>query len=345
MRRMNIVTWIWCVASLAVVSLAASAGDDPAKAVDALEDSLFELEGARTPDPDAYAVLLAEIRDLRTKHARRRELVSRILTLELTLHRIYGKQNEYLSCFAAVSRRIERPGALGLELLSVPAAVESALRFPGLDIESSRAERVGIAFHALESLVTRFPRTETAADAIWTSYLLLPDGDERADQLLRRLAKPPYSEFDAGKRARVFLWARKHLRDGVTIPAVTWTSSDGEKLSTRDLGSRPAVLCFWISGCAPCGPTIALLREAAKRFADRVSFIGLNYDPDQDSFRRGVAKYQPPGRQVHMPSQPAAQRFPASAFPQIVILKASGEVHRTLVDRRELLTVLSALGE
>jgi len=50
---------------------------------------------------------------------------------------------------------------------------------------------------------------------------------------------------------------------------------EGEFAST-DLEGKPAVINFWASWCAPCEDEAPLLRDAAARFGDRVTFVGVD---------------------------------------------------------------------
>lgn len=54
---------------------------------------------------------------------------------------------------------------------------------------------------------------------------------------------------------------------------------------SQTLGSgRPVVVNFWASWCGPCAEEAPALQDAARRYADRVSFVGVNVqDVDSDA--------------------------------------------------------------
>ena len=324
----------------------ASPPDDPGTLVNSLEETVFDLEAQHPPDSKSYGSLLSRSRQLRGENAQRPELVARLLAVDLTLHRVYAKWDVFLSELVRAAEAIANPDALGLELLNVPTAVEAEARFSSLGIASVRAERAGIALLAMDVLVRRFPATETASDALWASYVVLRTTDaERATAILRTLTQPSYSGFEAGKRAVVFLWSSTNLRTDAELPTATWDTDGRSKFSTREMKGKPSVLFFWTSDCAPCKSTMELLRTAAERYQGKVLFVGLNYDVNFEGFATAVKLYKPPGKQVHMPSQPESQRFPAAEFPQVVVLNRLGQIHRILTDRGQLQQTLAALTE
>jgi cytochrome c biogenesis protein CcmG/thiol:disulfide interchange protein DsbE len=50
----------------------------------------------------------------------------------------------------------------------------------------------------------------------------------------------------------------------------------GGELASSDLKGKPAVINFWASWCAPCEDEAPLLREAAERYGDRITFLGVD---------------------------------------------------------------------
>ena len=50
---------------------------------------------------------------------------------------------------------------------------------------------------------------------------------------------------------------------------------EGE-FASEDLEGKPAVINFWASWCAPCEDEAPLLRDAAARYGDRITFLGVD---------------------------------------------------------------------
>ena len=58
-------------------------------------------------------------------------------------------------------------------------------------------------------------------------------------------------------------------------PAVEGTTLDGKALALADMPG-PVVVNFWASWCGPCAKEAPALRNVAKAYEGRVSFVGVN---------------------------------------------------------------------
>src|SRR5437870_6655115 len=69
-----------------------------------------------------------------------------------------------------------------------------------------------------------------------------------------------------------------------TAPDFALGTFDGStfKLSDALTTGKPVVVNFWASWCGPCADEAPVLQDAARRYGDRVAFIGVNVQ-DQDS--------------------------------------------------------------
>ena len=76
-----------------------------------------------------------------------------------------------------------------------------------------------------------------------------------------------------------------------TAPDFTLGTFDGGtfKLSDALQTGKPVVLNFWASWCGPCADEAPVLQDAARRYGDRVTFVGVDVqdvDADAQAFMR-----------------------------------------------------------
>ena len=76
-----------------------------------------------------------------------------------------------------------------------------------------------------------------------------------------------------------------------TAPDFTLGTFDGAtfKLSDALQTGKPVVLNFWASWCGPCADEAPVLVDAARRYGDRVTFVGVDVqdvDADAQAFMR-----------------------------------------------------------
>ena len=76
-----------------------------------------------------------------------------------------------------------------------------------------------------------------------------------------------------------------------TAPDFTLGTFDGStfKLSEALQTGKPVVVNFWASWCGPCADEAPVLVDAAKRYGDRITFVGIDVqdvDSDAQAFMR-----------------------------------------------------------
>lgn len=76
-----------------------------------------------------------------------------------------------------------------------------------------------------------------------------------------------------------------------TAPDFTLGTFDGGsfKLSDALQTGKPVVVNFWASWCGPCADEAPVLQDAARRYGDRVTFVGVDVqdvDADAQAFMR-----------------------------------------------------------
>ncbi len=107
------------------------------------------------------------------------------------------------------------------------------------------------------------------------------------------------------------------------------------EVAVADLGGDATVVNFWGSWCGPCRTEQPELNEVAERFADAVSFVGVNVQDRNESnalaFQR---EFEPPYPSVFDPAGTYAATFGGvgpSTMPSTILLDADGRVAARLI--------------
>ena len=76
-------------------------------------------------------------------------------------------------------------------------------------------------------------------------------------------------------------------------PRVEGVTLDGEQLELTDLPG-PVVINFWASWCGPCAKEAPALRNVARAYSGRVSFVGVNVKDQPAAARRFEQDFKVP---------------------------------------------------
>ncbi len=76
---------------------------------------------------------------------------------------------------------------------------------------------------------------------------------------------------------------------GEPAPGFTMTDVDGNSVSLAEFEGQPVVVNFWATWCQPCIVEHPVLMEGARRYAGRVTFLGVVYNDEPDLIRRFVS--------------------------------------------------------
>jgi len=115
---------------------------------------------------------------------------------------------------------------------------------------------------------------------------------------------------------------------GDPAPAFSLVSIDGETLTSESLAGRPYLLNFWSSWCLPsCADEQPVLLEAQRRYADRVTIVGVIYRDTPDAARGFLATYGDGGwAQLTDPGDRLATAWGVTGPPESYLVGADGVV-------------------
>lgn len=90
----------------------------------------------------------------------------------------------------------------------------------------------------------------------------------------------------AGKRASTLV--------GQAAPNLTIAPINGSEVSLSSLKGSPVLVNFWTSWCVPCKREAPVLNAAAREYAGRVQFIGVDIQDSDSAARAYQAEVQSP---------------------------------------------------
>ena len=120
---------------------------------------------------------------------------------------------------------------------------------------------------------------------------------------------------------------------------------DGQEINTaslRDAG-RPMLINFWFSNCQPCKREMPALQAAFEKYADRVTFVGIN---TQDSAEVTQAFAQDLGVTYQLWRDPNGKMLVAngiSIFPTTLFVSADGTISKQVSGELTTAAITAAL--
>jgi len=128
---------------------------------------------------------------------------------------------------------------------------------------------------------------------------------------------------ESGRNQLLDTGARTGRAPGFSLPDLTHAT---HRVTLAEFAGRPVVLNFWASWCVPCRREMPRLAAAARRFAGRVAFVGIDYEDQRDDalqFLRQTPVGYPSGFDH---SGAVAQRYGLFGVPTTVFVGANGAI-------------------
>ena len=100
----------------------------------------------------------------------------------------------------------------------------------------------------------------------------------------------------------------------------------GERISLRELAGKPVVLNFWSTWCEPCKLEHELLQRASQHYGERVQFLGVVYEDDDEAARSYLATRANLYPQLTDPGSRTALDYGISGVPESFFITPDGRV-------------------
>jgi len=112
----------------------------------------------------------------------------------------------------------------------------------------------------------------------------------------------------------------------VYAPDFSFTTPDGQYISTDDLRGKVVLLDFWGTWCPPCRESLPSLRELNKRYAKERAFvmISVSVHDEEDKWRDFTSKNQMVWPQAFDRDSKIQRTFQVSRFPTYILIDHEG---------------------
>ena len=121
---------------------------------------------------------------------------------------------------------------------------------------------------------------------------------------------------------------------------------EGNVVSSEDLRGKPVLVNFWATWCQPCIFEHPVLLDGARRYRDRVHFVGVVYQDEADKIRDFVARRGAWGPSLIDPEASVAIAYGVYGAPETFFIDAEGVVRHKVtgaLDPRSLDAILAPL--
>jgi cytochrome c biogenesis protein CcmG, thiol:disulfide interchange protein DsbE len=100
----------------------------------------------------------------------------------------------------------------------------------------------------------------------------------------------------------------------------------GEEVTLSQLKGKPLVLNFWATWCGPCKYEHPVLEWAAKKYADRATFVGIVFEDTEANTKRFLETYGWTLMQLFDPKSTVAVDYAVAGVPETYFIRKDGTI-------------------
>jgi len=123
------------------------------------------------------------------------------------------------------------------------------------------------------------------------------------------------------------------LKQGAAAPLFEAKSLSGKSIALDDYQNKYVLLDFWGTWCGPCLNETAYLKEAHRKFGDKIQFIGIAVDDDKQRLINYLKKNNIKWPQIYIPKipysiHPLVNKYKVYGYPAYFLISPDGNVVR-----------------
>lgn len=112
----------------------------------------------------------------------------------------------------------------------------------------------------------------------------------------------------------------------MAAPQFSFTYPDGTAGSLNELQGKPVFLNFWATWCPPCVGEMPHFETLYPKYKDKITFIAVSVDDNDDDAKRFVAKRGFTFPTAHADAQEIMQKYSIPGIPASYLLDAKGRI-------------------
>jgi thiol-disulfide isomerase/thioredoxin len=116
-----------------------------------------------------------------------------------------------------------------------------------------------------------------------------------------------------------------------TLPPLTYTDLDGNRLEPRDLAGRVVVVEVWATWCAPCRSTLPWLRSLERELGDRVVVLAVAVQSPETEIRKTVQTLEMPAHVIPNGDDLVASFGGVTSVPVLFVFDGRGKTASVFV--------------